>query len=638
MCTRTALLCGLLAVQGAPDGNARLVPREENKLSSSTGDDATEVVWVTEGAEEQEDKGPTMLSAQALARSGLTAPARKDEAHTGRRKHAEKGRAVDVHARAEVVTEGRVEGPPGVTDPREVEKRLKTMRPGDIFPEDEESIATREADDQAEVVVISDGTQEGIKAGFAAEAAAATAAAPRPEYPVWDKEPEELKAADDDSQLPGRQKALKEVPMPETDDPCDLPRPPGIGSETDEKGKPRWSRFYTLRDVCVTTKPQTCGSVLPGGFGIDNSSVFEPLDALSEWLDVVPAGCKTAPRNAERQGTGLAFTIQHYRAFQPDSILHQASSALALDWDAAFTRGMQPKLAHTSSVLLPQFASREQLETTAPWMTGMFDVVLPRCVLPHACPDGKPQMRTCDNLTQSVCFDELLIHRQVGPFLRRDLTAEWPSLGRKFFPEFSDARRFQRRAAETLGLPKCPPVYKRLTLTLAIRRDGTGYSNPDEMIGKVAGLVSVYEPWFFQMWEPKAESLAVQARRLACTDLLVIGAGEHATNMIFMPPRSGVIYTARCGCRQQSGFMHQTAAELGLRWWDVVEDCAPGQSNATCDEAAGAASLANVKADVDANWKGPILRALDEMRVWNNTRGGMWSRDQDVDDGEDDAS
>ena len=43
------------------------------------------------------------------------------------------------------------------------------------------------------------------------------------------------------------------------------------------------------------------------------------------------------------------------------------------------------------------------------------------------------------------------------------------------------------------------------------------------MIGKVAGLTSVYEPWFFQMWEPQVESLAEQARRLACTDLLVGG-------------------------------------------------------------------------------------------------------------------
>ena len=54
------------------------------------------------------------------------------------------------------------------------------------------------------------------------------------------------------------------------------------------------------------------------------------------------------------------------------------------------------------------------------------------------------------------------------------------------------------------------------------------------------------------VWEANSEpeSLAKQAARLACTDLLVSVHGAQATNMIFMPPTSGMIYAARCGCTQ----------------------------------------------------------------------------------------
>ncbi len=37
-----------------------------------------------------------------------------------------------------------------------------------------------------------------------------------------------------------------------------------------------------------------------------------------------------------------------------------------------------------------------------------------------------------------------------------------------------------------------------------------------------------------------------------------------------------------------------------------------------------------VTADFEKNWKNPIGRALDDMRVWNNTRGGMWIRNQSL--------
>ena len=96
-----------------------------------------------------------------------------------------------------------------------------------------------------------------------------------------------------------------------------------------------------------------------------------------------------------------------------------------------------------------------------------------------------------------------------------------------------------------------------------------------------------------------------------------------------------MIYTARCGCKKQRNLIRQMAGELGLRWYDVVEDCDPGESpeTATCEEVnKGADGISTVRADVDANWKKPVLRALDEMRMWNNSRGGLWSHDHDPDD------
>jgi len=549
--------------------------------------------------------------------------------------------AVDVHATAPApfVPRVRHRSDNNTKAQAEIDQATKSLKakPDNIFPEDDRGLVSRADDEDTVYEVVSDGTQEGLDQGFAAEAAAVTAAAPRPVYSPLDDPSNDPNIPKDHTPLPGRQKG-KDVLPEASGDVCTLSHPPGIGSETDPKGKPRWSRFYTLRDVCVSSRPRWCGTQLDTGFGMTRhgSQKFQPLDTTQKLLDVFPRNCTIkVPDNARHEASGLAFTVQHFRTFQSDSILNQASSALSLDWDAAYTVGMMSKLAKTSTVLLPQFSSREQLETDAPWLMGMLDVVLPKCVLPHMCPSGR-QLRACDNLTQPVCFDELLVHRQVGPWLRR-MSSEG-DLDRKFFPEMTDARRFQRRATDVLELPKCPPVYKRLTITLAVRRDALGYSNWAEIIAKVTGLVSSREPWFLEVWEPKAESLAAQAKRLACTDLLVAGAGSHMTNMIFLPPRAGVIFTARCGCRQNSGFVRQTAAELGLRWWDVLEDCAEGQNSpitcaqgcqhsGTCASSDGAADVA---ADFEKNWKNPIGRALDDMRVWNNTRGGMWIRNQSL--------
>ena len=488
--------------------------------------------------------------------------------------------AIDVHETVPSLPRVRHRTENNTKAQAEIDEATKSLsaKPENIFPEDDRGLVSRADDEDGAIEVISDGTQEGLKEGFAAQAAAITAAAPRPVYAPLDDPSNDPNIPKDHTPLPGRQKGKDVIPAA-SGDVCTLPHPPGIGSETDPKGKPRWSRFYTLRDVCVSSRPRWCGTQLDTGFGMyrKGNQQFQPLDTTQKLLDVFPRNCTIkVPNNARHETSGLAFTVQHYRTFQADSILNQASSALSLDWDAAYTVGMMPKLAKTSTVLLPQFSSHEQLETDAPWLMGMLDVVLPKCVLPHMCPNGR-QLRACDNLTQPVCFDELLLHRQVGPWLRR-FSSE-TDLDRKFFPEMADARRFQRRATEVLDLPKCPPVYKRLTITLAVRRDALGYTNWAEIIAKVTGLVSSREPWFLEVWEPKAESLAAQAKRLACTDLLVAGAGSHMTNMIFLPPRSGVIFTARCGCSKNSGFVRQTAEELGLRWWDVLEDCAEGQNS-----------------------------------------------------------
>ena len=662
------LLVGVLVpVRGGVQSQGPVALQAELQPGMATPHDGPEVV----GAEGAPDDAAAAIDVHAMAPDGLRVRHRSDN---------------DTKAQTEI---------------DEATKSLKA-KPDNIFPEDDRGLVSRADDEDGVIEVISDGTQEGLEEGFAAEAAAITAAAPRPVYSPLDDPSNDPNIPKDHTPLPGRQKG-KDVLPEASGDVCTLSHPPGIGSETDPKGKPRWSRFYTLRDVCVSSRPRWCGTQLDTGFGMtrQGSQQFQPLDTTQKLLDVFPRNCTIkVPDNARHEASGLAFTVQHFRTFQSDSILNQASSALSLDWDAAYTVGMMSKLAKTSTVLLPQFSSREQLETDAPWLMGMLDVVLPKCVLPHMCPSGR-QLRTCDNLTQPVCFDELLVHRQVGPWLRR-MSSEG-DLDRKFFPEMADARRFQRRAADVLELPKCPPVYKRLTITLAVRRDALGYSNWAEIIAKVTGLVSSREPWFLEVWEPKAESLAAQAKRLACTDLLVAGAGSHMTNMIFLPPRAGVIFTARCGCRQNSGFVRQTAEELGLRWWDVLEDCAEGQNSpitcaqgcqhsGTCASSDGDADvrsacskwtrvfpqlaalgwdawrrvwaalraargappaaltpgcmwlcrpprpkvahfapfLPQVSADFEKNWKNPIGRALDDMRVWNNTRGGMWIRNQSL--------
>ena len=107
-----------------------------------------------------------------------------------------------------------------------------------------------------------------------------------------------------------------------------------------------------------------------------------------------------------------------------------------------------------------------------------------------------------------------------------------------------------QRPAALPAAPKLPTLHSR----------HPGYTNWDEIIGKVTGLVSSREPWFLQIWEPQTESLAVQAKRLACTDLLVAGAGSHMTNMIFLPPRAGHCVGK---CRLGSATAHSWPHEAG---------------------------------------------------------------------------
>ena len=413
---RFALLGVLVPVRGGVQSQGPVALQAEMKHGMATAYDGPEVVWVTDGA------------AQRAAKLSLTDPSATASEYEAANSDSNgfavhRDEVVDTH---ETVPRVRRSPEREVNDTKaqaEIDQAAKSLkaRPKDIFPEDDRGLVSRADDEDGVIEVISDGTQEGLEEGFAAEAAAVTAAAPRPVYSPLDDPTNDPNIPKDHTPLPGRQKAGEEVQPKASGDVCTLSHPPGIGSETDPKGKPRWSRFYTLRDVCVSSRPRWCGTQLDTGFGMTRSGSkrFQPLDTTQKLLDVFPRNCTIkVPSNARHEATGLAFTVQHFRTFKADSILNQASSALSLDWDAAYTVGMLPKLAKTSTVLLPQFSSREQLESDAPWLVGMLDVVLPRCVLPHLCPNGRV-LRACDNLTQPVCFNELLVHRQVGPWLRR---------------------------------------------------------------------------------------------------------------------------------------------------------------------------------------------------------------------------
>ena len=194
-----------------------------------------------------------------------------------------------------------------------------------------------------------------------------------------------------------------------------------------------------------------------------------------------------------------------------------------------------------------------------------------------------------------------------------------------YFPNTSFVQSFHKRAAEVLQLKTCPGLGKWLTLTLVVRRDARGYTNWDEIIKKTDAVVERHKPWRFKIWEAgsEPESLAKQAARLACTDLLVSVHGAQSTNMIFMPPTAGIIYAARCGCSQSSGFMKPMADQLSLRWWDELEDCAPWQTG-KCVSINEVGETSNYTADFEANWEEPIARALNYMRVSAASRRPNW--------------
>ena len=200
---------------------------------------------------------------------------------------------------------------------------------------------------------------------------------------------------------------------------------------------------------------------------------------------------------------------------------------------------------------------------------------------------------------------------------------------RTYFPSIDFARSFHKRAAEVLQLETCPGFGHWLTLTLVVRRDARGYANWEEIINKTAAVVEAHKPWKLNVWEANSEpeSLAKQAARLACTDLLVSVHGAQATNMIFMPPTSGMIYAARCGCTQTSGFMKAMADQIGLRWWDELEDCEPWQDG-TCVSINEVGNSSNYTADFDSNWEKPISRALNYMRVSASSRRPAWEGEQ----------
>ena len=190
-----------------------------------------------------------------------------------------------------------------------------------------------------------------------------------------------------------------------------------ITEALDADGKPSWSRFYSVKNVCVAPRPEACGTRLEAGFDDDSSGDFDPLHALRQWVDLFESGCGGTPlEGVRKESTGLAFTVQHINSYNQESIQHQAASLLAMFGDAGEDKEMQKQLARVSSVVLPQYASREQLQDEMQWLTGMLGVVLPKCVNPK-CKDNQRELHACAELAEPVCFDELIVHRQVSGLL-----------------------------------------------------------------------------------------------------------------------------------------------------------------------------------------------------------------------------
>jgi len=186
-----------------------------------------------------------------------------------------------------------------------------------------------------------------------------------------------------------------------------------ITEALDAKGGPNWSRFYSVKNVCVAPRPDACGTRLEAGFDDDDSGDFDPLNALRQWLDLFESGCGGTPlEGVRKESAGLAFTVQHINAYNEESIQHQAAALLAMFGDAGEDKEMQKKLARVTSVVLPQYASREQLAGEMQWMTGMLGVVLPKCVS-NKCKEGQRELHACAELAEPVCYDELIVHRQV---------------------------------------------------------------------------------------------------------------------------------------------------------------------------------------------------------------------------------
>lgn len=203
---------------------------------------------------------------------------------------------------------------------------------------------------------------------------------------------------------------------------CNVPTAEPITPAKDADGKLRWSRFYSVKHVCVAPRPKACGSRLEASFDQAEQGEFDPLHALTQWVDLFEAGCGGTPLEALRkESTGLAFTVQHINTYNQDSMQHQAASLLALygDGNAGEDKEMQARLARATSVLLPQYSSKGQLQEEAQWLVDMLGVVLPKCVLPNKCKEGQRELQACNELAEPICFDELIVHRQVRTPARR---------------------------------------------------------------------------------------------------------------------------------------------------------------------------------------------------------------------------
>ena len=400
----------------------------------------------------------------------------------------------------------------------------------------------------------------------------------------------------------------------------------------------RWAELYQASDVCLRARPGTCDGDyhhLTKDAMFAKDGAFDPFDVLRATVDVVPRCSVRGPtRNV---ALGVEFVVQHGTSYKYDNLWHETDSLMPLfsDMRRKYVESLLPG-AHSGqlAVVMTQVASNASLHSDLPWMAGMLKLVLPDAF-------ARAPTLSCKELSATTtCFDKLLLHRQHGPWELQH-PAQLPEAHLFQYAVFhspNDARSFRARAKRQLRLPACSSTHK--TLSFVYRTDARGYTNTHAIIKAAEALVKKHRGWRLSAWEPQVESLAKQAARFACTDLLVTVHGAHASNMIFLPEHAGVVWTAPCGCLEDSGkgkggYMFFLAAQLGLCSWDALQDCpahvaAPGTEGYAQYRAQHACNIhphgddPNMTASFGANWERPLAAAM--ARVGQRMGGAARAR------------